>query len=385
MKSIFIAGISGSIGQQALEVLNSGWFKDNFKIVGGSVYKSWDKLKEAINKNNLISVGIVENNENIPKTFNGCRVFTGVDAVERSMEFCNPDYSLIATSGFSGVKNTLKALEVSQRICLANKESIVCGGNYVLDYATNLKKEIIPIDSEHSAIFQLLMGESSTPEKIILTASGGALRDYPVEALENVSVKEVLNHPVWSMGKRITVDSASMVNKSLELFEAYYLFKINNIEVAINRNSRIHSMVQFSDGVIKMHYGVADMKIPIAFSISYPERNFVFEKPDLFSEKIRFERVDFDKYPSLKLAYSILGNAPLQNSFNAADEIAVDSFLNGLIKFGDIYRIIYKTVNEMQIQFSFANSLSFNNYNDILKVDKISRNIAKKYIMEVTE
>ncbi|RLL88684.1 1-deoxy-D-xylulose 5-phosphate reductoisomerase [Petrotoga sp. HKA.pet.4.5] len=385
MKSIFIAGISGSIGQQAIEVLNSGWFKDNFKIVGGSVYKSWDKLKEAIDKYDLISAGIVENIENIPKTYNGCRIFTGADAVERSMEFCNPDYSLIATSGFSGVKNTLKALEVSQRVCLANKESIVCGGNYVLDYASNLKKEIIPVDSEHSAIFQLLMGETSTPEKIILTASGGALRDYPVETLENVSVEEVLNHPVWSMGKRITVDSASMVNKSLELFEAFHLFKINNIEVAINRNSRIHSMVQFSDGVIKMHYGVADMKIPIAFSISYPERNFVFEKPDLFSEKLYFERVDFNRFPALKLAYSILGKAPLQNAFNAADEVAVDSFLKGTIKFGDIYRVIYKTVNEVQTQYSFANNLSFNDFDDILKVDKISRNIAKKYIMEVIE
>ncbi|PNR95526.1 1-deoxy-D-xylulose-5-phosphate reductoisomerase [Petrotoga olearia] len=385
MKSIFIAGISGSIGQQALEVLKKEWFKDNFKIVGGSVYKSWDKLKEAINKYSLKSVGIVESNENISKTFNGCRVFTGVDAVERSMEFCNPDYSLIATSGFSGVQNTLKAIDVSQRVCLANKESIVCGGNYVLDYAAKLKREIIPIDSEHSAIFQLLMGETSTPEKIILTASGGSLRDYPVEALENVSVDEVLNHPVWSMGKRITVDSASMVNKSLELFEAYYLFKIKNIDVAINRNSRIHSMVQFSDGVIKMHYGLADMKIPIAFSISYPERNFVFDKPDFFSENIHFEKVDFDRYPSLKLAYSILGDAPLQNAFNAADEIAVDSFLKGSIKFADIYRTIYKTVNEIQKQFLFSKSLKFHNIDDILKVDKISRNIAKKYIMEVIE
>nr|WP_273542582.1 hypothetical protein [Petrotoga sp. 8T1HF07.NaAc.6.1] len=127
------------------------------------------------------------------------------------------------------------------------------------------------------------------------------------------------------------------------------------------------------------------MKIPIAFSISYPERNFVFEKPDLFSEKIYFERVDFNRFPALKLAYSILGKAPLQNAFNAADEVAVDSFLKGTIKFGDIYRVIYKTVNEVQTQYSFANNLSFNDFDDILKVDKISRNIAKKYIMEVIE
>jgi len=383
VKTIFISGISGSIGQQTLEVLNSEWFKDNFKLVGGSVYKSWDKLKEIIEENNLVSVGIVENIQDIPEIVNGCRVFTGLDAVERSIEFCNPDYSLIATSGFSGIKNTLKAIEVSERVCLANKESIVCGGNYILDYAANQKTEIIPVDSEHSAIFQLLMGETSVPEKIILTASGGALRDYALEDLENVSVKEVLNHPVWSMGKRITVDSASMVNKSLELFEAYYLFKMSNIEVAINRNSRIHSMVQFSDGVIKMHYGLADMKIPIAFSISYPERNFVFDKPDFFSDKIQFERVDFDRYPALELAYSILGNAPLQNAFNAADEIAVDSFLKGLIKFGDIYRVIYNTVNKVQSRFSFSSSLIFDRFDDILKVDKISRNLAKEYIMEV--
>ncbi len=163
-------------------------------------------------------------------------------------------------------------------------------------------------------------------KKIILTASGGSVRDIPIDSLENVTPKEVLNHPVWSMGARITVDSATMVNKGLEVFEAYHLFGVKNIDVLINRDSHVHSIVQFSDGVFKMHFGLPNMKVPIAFSISYPERKFNFNKPLLSNTKIEFQKVDYNRYPSLQLAFNILGNPILQNAFNAADEVAVESF-----------------------------------------------------------
>lgn len=384
MKTVFIAGISGSIGKQALEVLNKDWFIDNFKIVGGSVYSNWEMLKDVIDKYYLKAVALVKESVEVPSIYHDCMIFKGENSVEKAIEYCNADISIIATSGFSGLRHTLKSLEVSKRICLANKESIVSGGNFILNNAYKKERELIPIDSEHSAIFQLLLGESSKPEKIIITASGGALRDEPIDQLEHAPIDKVLKHPVWSMGKRITIDSATMVNKGLEVIEAFHLFRTKNITVAINRESRIHSMVQFTDGVIKMHYGLADMRIPIAFSLSYPQRKYYFDKPDFFSEKIDFHKVDFKRYPALKLALDILGIEFLQNAYNAADEVAVNSYLKGEIIFGDIYRIIYSTVNEIQHTFSYKNeSLKFTSLDDILKVDKLSREIAKKYVLEV--
>lgn len=383
VKSVFISGISGSIGEQTLEVLNNEYFKNNFHLIGGSVFSSWGKLKKIIDKYDLKAVAVVDDSISIPETYNNCKIFKGLKSVENSIEYCKPDITVVATSGFSGIKHTIKAIEVSKRVCLANKESVVCGGNFIFNYAKQYNCQIVPIDSEHSAIFQLLMGEKSTPTKIILTASGGSLRDLPIKELENVSVQRVLNHPVWSMGKRITIDSASMVNKGLELFEAFYLFNVRDVEVAINRTSRIHSMVQFSDGVIKMHYGIANMKIPIAFSLSYPERKYTYGSPDLFSDKIEFYKVDYERYPALQLAYSILGNPVLQNAFNAADEVAVEYFLKDSIKFTDIYKVLEYTVNQIATLSSRNKIFDFKEIDDILKIDKNSREIAKKYIMEV--
>lgn len=385
MKTLFIAGVSGSIGKQTLDVLNSQWFKENFRLIGGSVYSNWNDLENLIDTYHLQAVGIVDDLYDLPESYKECRIFKGLDAVENAIKYCEADISLIATSGFSGVKHTLSSIDVSDRICLANKESIVCGGNFVLNYAKKLGKIIIPIDSEHSAIFQLLLGEVTRPEKIILTASGGSVRDLPLEKLESVTPSVVLKHPVWEMGQRITVDSATMVNKGLEVFEAYYLFGIENIEVLINRDSHVHSIVQFCDGVFKMHFGIPNMKVPIAFSLSYPERRYDFNKPSLADMKIEFEKVDYNRYPSLKLAFDILGNPILQNAFNAADEVAVENFLRGEIKFTDIYEVIYKTVNEVEKMFYPSISLEFRSLDEIIKVDKHSRKVAKKVISEINK
>lgn len=382
MKTLFIAGISGSIGEQTLEVLNSEWFRDNIVLVGGSVYSNWNKLRVYIEQYKLKAVAVVSSNSNLPDYYKDCRIFRGEDSVKDAILSCQPDISLIGTSGFSGLIHTISAIDVSERVCLANKESIVCGGNFVLNCAKKRNKIIIPVDSEHSAIFQLLLGEETKPEKIIITASGGSVRDIPIDRLENVTPKEVLNHPVWSMGPRITVDSATMVNKGLEVFEAYYLFGIKNIEVLINRDSHVHSIVQFSDGVFKLHFGIPSMKVPIAFSLSYPERKYFFDKPSLLKAQIEFQNVDYDRYPSLKLSYDVLGNPILQNAFNAADEVAVESFLKGKIKFTDIYKVIYNTVNKTKQMFSNTTQEEFNSLEDILMVNQISRNIAEQFILE---
>src|SRR6056297_1307806 len=199
MKTIFISGITGSIGTQTLEVIEE--LSNNIKIIGGSVNSNWEKLKEIIDKFDLKFASISNPKENIPNFYNGCVIFTGVKSTEKAIEKSNPDISLIATSGAAGLSHTIKASFHSKRIALANKESLVLGGDLILDLFKENKNEVIPVDSEHSAIFQLLLGENDV-EEILLTASGGSLRDIDKENLDNISKKEVLNHPTWSMGKR---------------------------------------------------------------------------------------------------------------------------------------------------------------------------------------
>ena len=368
MKKIFITGITGSIGIQTLNVVKE---LKGFEIVGGSIYSSWENLKQIIDEFNLKYVAVVKD-DNFPKEYNGCKVLVGENSVETAIELTSPDITIVATSGASGIKHTIQAIKSSKRVGLANKESIVCGGEFILNLSKKFNTEIIPVDSEHSAIYQLLLGES-TVEKIILTASGGALRDYPIEKLKTVTPKEVLKHPNWSMGKRITVDSATMLNKGLEIIEAYYLFKTKNIEAFINRNSHIHSMVKFKDGVIKMHFGIPTMKIPIAYALTYPERIYKFDIPNLFEERIEFERIEFERYPLIKTAYEILGNQKLHIAYNAADEIFVELFLNGKISFLEINKGISETLNKIEKE-----SIKLTSFEDVFKVDALSRNIAKE-------
>lgn len=372
---IAITGVTGSIGTQTLEVLEFLKTKNfDFKLVGISAGSNVKKMIEII-KRWKPEYAALENAE--LEKFNETKILTGKDATIEMLEKSKPDFVLVATGGAIGIKHTLKAIEVSKRIGLANKESIVCGGNMLLEYAKKNNTEIIPVDSEHSALFQLKLGDIK-PSKIIITASGGALRDWPIEKLNEVSVKDVLNHPVWSMGKRITVDSATMVNKGLEVIEAYHLFdlKKDNIDVLINRNSHIHAIVGYPDGVMKFHYGVPSMTIPIAYSITYPERIYEYKYPDLTLEPIKFEKVDYNRYPSLKLAFDILGNQKLQIVYNAADEIAVQKFLEGRIKYTEIYKLIYQAINK------FINkNIKINNFSDIMFLDSKAKKIVKGMIL----
>ncbi|GAB6188918.1 1-deoxy-D-xylulose-5-phosphate reductoisomerase [Marinitoga arctica] len=360
---IAITGVTGSIGTQTLDVLR--FLKEKgfkFDLVGVSAARNKNKLIEII-KEFSPKYAALEYDE-IEK-FNKTEILTGKDSTIKMLEISKPDFVLVATGGAIGIKHTLKAIEVAKRIGLANKESIVCGGNLLFDYAKKYNTEIIPVDSEHSALFQLKNGDVN-PSKVIITASGGALRDWSIDELDNVKVKDVLNHPVWSMGKRITVDSATMVNKGLEVIEAYYLFDLNkdNIEVLINRNSHIHAIIGYPDGVMKFHYGTPDMRIPIAYSITYPNRVYEYEFPDLTIDPISFEKVDYNRYPALKLAFEILGNQKLQIVYNAADEIAVQLFLEEKIKYTEIYKLIEKAV-----EFYDKKTFKLIDFQDVLKLD----------------
>lgn len=374
MKTLFIAGITGSIGMQTLDVLDS--FKDSIKLIGGSVNSNWSKLKLIIDKYDLKYASVADPDGEIPDFYKKCKIFKGNNSTEDAIKNAKADICLIATSGAVGLAHTIQASKYSKRIALANKESLVLGGNLILNFFKKNGNELLPVDSEHSAIFQLILGENSIDE-IYLTASGGALRDKKPYELKNITKEEVLKHPTWSMGKRITVDSASMVNKVLEVIEAYYLFGTNKIKIFINKNSHVHSMVKFKDGVIKMHYGKPSMKVPIAYALTYPERKYNNDSPDIINTEIKFEKPNIEIYPVLKNLNRILGNQSLHIALNAADEVAVDYFLKEKIKYLDIHKIINYVINSIE-----KKHLKINSFKDIFSLDLECRKIATKYIEE---
>lgn len=280
------------------------------------------------------------------------KVFAGKKALESIVEMDQIDIVLTAIVGFSGLVPTLKAIRRGKTIALANKETMVVAGALVTREAIENKVVVLPVDSEHSAIFQCLAGEPHAVEKIILTASGGPFRGRTVDSLENVTVKEALNHPNWAMGDKITIDSATLMNKGLEMIEARWLFGVvaRDIEVVVHPQSIIHSMVQFEDGSIKAQMGLPDMRLPIQYAFTYPER-FKSDFPRFdFSNApaLTFELPDTTTFRSLALSYEALdmgGNMPCV--LNGANEVAVDAFLKGKIRFMDISKLIERSLADL--------------------------------------
>ena len=273
--------------------------------------------------------------------------------------------------GFAGFAPTLEAIKRGKRIALANKETLVVGGEIVTELCKKYNSEIIPVDSEHSAIYQCLVGEDiESVNKIILTASGGPFLHLTKEELKNVTVKDALNHPTWKMGNKITIDSASMMNKGLEVIEAHWLFGLSKekIEVLIHPQSIIHSMVEFVDGSVKAQMGLPDMKLPIQYALGYPERlESNFQKTSLPKIKtLNFFAPDFEKFECLKLAYDVLetgGTAPCV--LNAANEVAVDRFLKGKINFSYIPSLINKALEKIENHKSRILKLFLNAINSL--------------------
>jgi 1-deoxy-D-xylulose-5-phosphate reductoisomerase len=262
------------------------------------------------------------------------------------LEALKPDITMVAVSGFSGLRAVLSSLEHSKRVCLANKESLVCGGFLVKKKLKEKRTELIPVDSEHSAIFQVIEPEV---EKVVLTASGGALRDWEISKIDRARPEDVLRHPVWNMGARITVDSATMVNKAFEVLEAMELFELpfEKIEVKIHREGLVHGAVVLPDGNVKMVVSPPDMRIPISYALFYPRR-VALEPFFLRTISLSFEDPDPEKYPAFFLLKEIKDSYALRTAFNAADEVAVEAFLKGRIRFGGIHRVIEKTLEEFQ-------------------------------------
>ena len=352
-KRIAIFGSTGSIGTQSLEVIKAN--SDAFEVEILTAHNNAELLISQALEFNPNAVNIVnEDKYEMVKTAlagTDIKVFSGELALEELADFDSYDVMIAAIVGFAGLKPTLKAVENGKVIALANKETLVVAGDIVMQKALENKAPIIPVDSEHSAIFQCLVGESRNPiEKIILTASGGPFLGKKPNFLVNVKRDHALQHPNWSMGAKITVDSATLMNKGLEMIEAKWLFNLKpeQIDVVIHPQSIIHSMVQFEDGSIKAQMGLPDMKLPIQYALCFPQRikndfpRLNFRKYPTFN----FEEPDYKTFRNLGLAIDALQNGGNKACvLNAANEIAVWAFLKNRIGFLDITAVVEKTMD----------------------------------------
>ncbi|HHN48365.1 MAG TPA: 1-deoxy-D-xylulose-5-phosphate reductoisomerase [Bacteroidales bacterium] len=373
-KNIAILGSTGSIGTQALEVIRQ--FPERFGIeVLTAMSQAGLLIEQAIEfMPNAVVIGNEKYYEKVKSALqpHDIKVFAGEDALCQVVQMDGIDLVLSALVGFSGLKPTISAIKAGKHIALANKETLVVAGDLVTNLAARNRVAMLPVDSEHSAIFQCLQGEfSNTIDKIYLTASGGPFRGMKHKELETVTKKQALKHPNWKMGCKITIDSATLMNKGLEVIEAKWLFHLQprQIEVVVHPQSIIHSIVQFSDGSMKAQMGLPDMRLPIQYALSYPERlssdfpRFGFAEYPILS----FEPPDTENFRNLALAYSALhkgGNAACV--LNAANEIAVSAFLKDKLGFLQISDIIEQCMDLIPF-------IAEPNFDDYLHTDNETR------------
>ena len=355
MKSISILGATGSIGTQTLDVIRNS--EGTINLIGITANSSVDKIKEIIKEFKPKYVGMMELNsakvieEFCNESYPEIKVFSGIDGLIKIATLDEIDTVVTSVVGMIGLKPTMAAIEAKKDIALANKETLVVAGELVMNKAKENNVRILPVDSEHSAIFQSLSGyKNKDINKIILTASGGPFRGKNLEDLKDVTVKEALKHPKWNMGQKISIDSASLMNKGLEVIEAHFLFDTDydNIEVVVHPQSIIHSMVEYKDASIIAQMGTPDMRLPIQYAVNYPERKGMIAKPLNFYEvgSLTFEKPDLDTFKCLKFAYDagkIGGLAP--TILNGANEEAVALLLEEKIKFLQIAEIIEECMN----------------------------------------
>ncbi|WFD11713.1 1-deoxy-D-xylulose-5-phosphate reductoisomerase [Tepidibacter hydrothermalis] len=380
MKKISILGSTGSIGMQALEVVRNN--KDKFKIEALAINTSIDMLKKQILEFRPRVVAVYnegkakELKEILPNEVD-VDIYSGMEGLKTIASLESVDIVLTALVGMIGLIPTLEAIKYKKTIALANKETLVTAGKLVMNEAKKMGVKILPVDSEHSAIFQCLNGESNKEiEKIILTASGGPFRNKTKEQLIDITKNEALKHPNWSMGRKISIDSATLMNKGLEVIEAKWLFGVeaSDIDVLVHPQSIVHSMVQFIDGSVIAQLGNTDMKLPIQYALSYPNRIYNdYERLDLAKlSSLTFEKPDSDTFPCLKLAYECLEKGGTYSTvLNAANEILVSEFLNDKIKFYDIPMYIERALEKHSI-------IEEPTLEEILHIDNWSREFIKE-------
>ena len=374
--------MSGSIGENALSVIDSN--KENFELVGISANSNVEKVNKVIKKYNpkYIYINDKSARENILKTGNEviCE-----DENELSDIFNSSDVDIIisAISGFAGIKSTFQAAKSGKKLLLANKESIVAGGSLLMKTIKENNTELVPIDSEHNAIFQCLPQSRSTEDvkQIVITASGGPFHGKHIDELKNIGVQDALNHPNWEMGAKISIDSATLVNKCLELIEACYLFDMDEsfFELVIHPESIIHSIVTFNDGSSICQMSNPDMRVPIANAMSYDKRLLIPFQPINFNNlKLNFESFPNDRIEIVHLAREVVREDSSKGIyFNAANEVAVENFLKKRISFRQIYEVILRTFDTKEMS-------KFNSIEDIFEIDREARNISNMVIKSLT-
>jgi 1-deoxy-D-xylulose-5-phosphate reductoisomerase len=383
-KRIAIIGSTGSIGVQALEIVAEHPTLFTAEVLTAN--KNAELLVSQAKQFQPNAVVIAD--ESLYRQVADAladlpiKVYAGADALEQIVCMDTIDIVLMALVGYAGLKPTVRALEARKMVALANKETLVVAGNIVMQLAATYKTPIVPIDSEHSAVFQCLAGEYAAIDKIYLTASGGPFLNLPAEKLSSVTRDDALKHPRWNMGAKITIDSATMMNKGFEVIEARWLFGLpaDKIKVLIHPQSVIHSMVQFCDGAIKAQLGEPSMKIPIQYALTYPDRTVCNAPAVDFANyrALNFMEPDFDKFPCLALAYQALrtgGATPC--IMNAANEIAVQAFLDRRIRYTDIYALTAATVDAMQNAHKAAPVLS-----DYIETDAEARRKTNELIVK---
>ena len=348
MKSIVLLGSTGSIGTQTLDVIAA--YPEKFRVKALVCAKNTQLLKEQIDRFRPEAVAVEDADKaKLLRSLVKIPVLEGRSGVMQIASM-KADITLNALVGIGGLEPTLAAIAAGNDVALANKETLVTGGELVMRAAAGKGVRILPVDSEHSAIWQCLKGDKKC-KKIILTASGGAFRGYTREQLENVTAAQALKHPTWNMGVKVTIDSATLMNKGFEIIEAMHLFgmPVKDIDVLIHRQSIVHSMVEFDDGSILAQLSYPDMKLPIQVALNFPERGGTnFSPLDLTKQPLTFEKPDYQAFPCLKIAVECAergGAAPV--ILNAADEILVDYFYRGLIKFYDVPYYIYKALDKL--------------------------------------
>ena len=367
MKKIALIGSTGSIGEQVLNAVRR--HPNTFKIVALAAYdRSKEFLRQVKEFNPAMHAAAAENKE----------------AALKCAECEEADLVFNAASGFAGLEYSLRAVNAKKTLALANKETLVCGGEFFMRTAEQNGAEIIPVDSEHSAIWQCLGFNRKTPfKKLIITASGGAFRGYTEEKLKKVTPAQALKHPTWKMGKKITIDSATMMNKAYEIIEAHELYNApySKIEAVIQPTSIVHSMVEFTDGAVMAQMGMPDMEVPIQLALTYPKRMTTAAKPLSFKQLFSLEFIPLDKkeYPLFALAVECAKQGgTLPCAMNGADEIAVKAFLDGKIAFTDIYTTVAQVMSTVTRD-------EIVNFKQLEKVDRNARWKAQKIIYKLSK
>ncbi len=381
MKKIAILGSTGSIGTQALEVIamHPDLFSAEILVANNSVELLAEQARQF--QPNVVVIGneaklpiLREKLKDLP-----IKIFAGVEAIEQVVQMSCVDLVLVALVGFSGLRPTRAAILAGKTIALANKETLVVAGQFIMGLAKERRVPILPVDSEHSAIFQCLNGEyPQQKSKIILTASGGPFRGKTIDELKNIKPCDALKHPNWSMGHKVTIDSASMMNKGLESIEAKWLFDLTpeQIEIVVHPQSIVHSLVEFVDGSLKAQLGMPDMRLPIQYALTFPDRLPSPANKFHFTDykNLTFEQPDFEVFRNLGLAFEAMkrgGNAPC--ILNAANEVAVEAFLKEKISFLEMSKIIEKSLE-------IVNFTSEPSFDDLFQTDAETRKIAEELI-----